>query len=355
VSKEELLKRVWPDTFVEEGSLSQNISILRKTLGEHGDSQYIETVSKRGYRFAAPLKLPDAPPEAQVARSVLNGQPQASPDQVPEWRPVPLLRWALIGAAAMALALVALGGIYWREIRPVYRPLQPLMRLSVDLGPDAVAGQFLTTAISRDGTRLVFPIKALDGRRMLATRLLDETKPALLAGTENGSDPFFSPDGKWIGFFAEGKMKKSSVQGGSPVVLCDAPNARGADWADDGNIIAALNIRSALSRIPSEGGSPQAVTRMQGAVSHRWPQSLPGNESVLFTLAPSIVSLEEASIAAVSLKTGQIKILVRGGYSGRYLPTGNSIGHLVYVHEGYFLLYPSIPHGWNFAARQCLW
>ncbi len=95
---------------------------------------------------------------------------------------------------------------------------------------------------------------------MLATRLLSETKPALLSGTENGRDPFFSPDGKWIGFFADGKMKKISVQGGAPVVLCDAPNARGANWGEDGNIIVALNILGALSRVPAERGTPQPVT-----------------------------------------------------------------------------------------------
>ena len=141
------------------------------------------------------------------------------------------------------------------------------MRLSVDLGPDAVAGQFTTTAISPDGARLVFPIKSPDGKQMLATRLLSETKPTLLSGTENGRDPFFSPDGKWIGFFADGKMKKISVQGGAPVVLCDAPNARGASWGEDGNIVVALNNLGALSRVPAEGGTPQPVTKLQGRVN----------------------------------------------------------------------------------------
>ena len=134
------------------------------------------------------------------------------------------LPWALVGLVTAAFIIAALG--WWRATRPVDRPL---MRLSVDLGPDAVAGQFTTAAISPDGTRLVFPVKSPDGKQILATRLLDETKPALLSGTENGRDPFFSPDGKWIGFFADGKMKKISVQGGAPVVLCDAPNARGRE------------------------------------------------------------------------------------------------------------------------------
>ena len=242
---------------------------------------------------------------------------------------------------AAALAVIGLAGwaAWWRATRPVDRPL---MRLSVDLGPDAIAGQFTTVVISPDGTRLVFPVKSPDGKQILATRLLGETMTAALSGTENGRDPFFSPDGKWIGFFADGKMKKIAVQGGAPVVLCDAREARGGSWEEDGNIVFALNFVGALSRVPADGGTPQPVTKLQGAAVHRWPQPLPGSEAVLFTLSASSVAFEDASIAAVSLKTGEIKTLVRG-YFGRYLPTGNSTGHLVYVHEGALFSVPFDP------------
>jgi Tol biopolymer transport system component/predicted Ser/Thr protein kinase len=245
---------------------------------------------------------------------------------------------------AVVLAIIGIAGWagWWRVTRPVDRAL---MRLNVDLGPDAVAGQFTTTEISPDGARLVFPVKNPEGKQALATRLLSETKHVVLSGTENGRDPFFSPDGKWIGFFADRKMKKISVHGGAPVVLCDAsPNPRGASWTEDGNIIAGLNTLGSLSRVPAEGGTPQPVTKLQaGALTHRWPQALPGGERVLFTVSSTIVSFEDASIAAVSLKTGEIKILVRGGYFGRYLPTGDTTGHLVYVHEGVLFGVPFDP------------
>ncbi|MGD1096559.1 MAG: protein kinase, partial [Bryobacteraceae bacterium] len=243
-------------------------------------------------------------------------------------------------AASLAVVSIVLGGLYWRATRPVDRAL---MRLSVDLGPDAVAGQFTTAVISPDGSRLVFPVKSPDGKQLLASRLLSETKPTLLSGTENGRDPFFSPDGTWIGFFADGKMKKIPVQGGASVVLCETPNPRGAAWRDDGTIVAAFNVNGALSRISSGGGTPQPVTKLQGALTHRWPQTLPGSEAVLFTLSRSIVDFEDASIAAVSLKTGEIKVLVRGGYFGRYLPTSGSTGHLVYVHDGVLFAVPFDP------------
>jgi Tol biopolymer transport system component/predicted Ser/Thr protein kinase len=253
------------------------------------------------------------------------------------------LAWVVAAALAAALALVSirLAAVLGRANPPVNRPL---MRLSVDLGPNAVAGQFTTTAISPDGERLVFPSKNPDGGQMLATRLLSETRPALLAGTENGRDPFFSPDGQWIGFFADGKMRKIPVQGGVPAVLCDAVSARGASWGADGNVIVALNANGGLSRVPAEGGTPQPITKLRGAAStHCWPQALPGSDAVLFTLSPSDVAFEEASIAAASLKTGEIKILVSAGYFGRYLPTGASTGHLVYVHEGVLFGVPFDP------------
>jgi predicted Ser/Thr protein kinase len=253
------------------------------------------------------------------------------------------LRHSRLGwvVAALALISIVMGAIAWRATRPVDRPL---IRLDVDLGADAIAGQFTTVAISPDGTRLVFPVKNPDGKQVLGTRLLGETKPAALSGTENGRDPFFSPDGKWIGFFADEKMKKNSVQGGAPMVLCEAPDARGGSWGDDGNIIAALNATGALSRVPAEGGTPQPATKLTAGVgSHRWPQLLPGNEDVLFTASGSMAAFEDASIAAASLKTGAVKVLVRGAYFGRYLPTGHAVGYLVYVHEGVLFGVPFDP------------
>ena len=106
----------------------------------------------------------------------------------------------------------------------------PLVRLSVDLGPEAILAGRVVAATSPDGTRVVFPARGANGQQQLATRLLYQPQSVLLAGTENGADPFFSPGGDWIGFFAAGKMKKVAAQGGAVITLCDAPNGRGASW-----------------------------------------------------------------------------------------------------------------------------
>ncbi len=178
----------------------------------------------------------------------------------------------------------------------------------MDLGPEALAGPRITAAISPDGRRLAFVSRGQSGKEQLATRLLDQANPTLLAGTEGASDPFFSPDGQWIGFFAGGKMKKLSVQGGAAVTLCDAPNGRGASWGEDGNIVVTLNSGSSigLSRVPDSGGSPQTLTKPRdaGEVSHRWPQVLPGGQAVLFTTTTVAGDYDNGSIQVLSLKTG---------------------------------------------------
>src|SRR5207244_569550 len=109
----------------------------------------------------------------------------------------------MAGAGALAVALAVISWIAWRATRPVDRPLT---QFNVDLGPDAVAGQRTTVAISRDGRRIVFPAK-----NGLATRTLDQPNATQLSGTTSAEDPFFSPDGQSIGFFADGKLKRIAV------------------------------------------------------------------------------------------------------------------------------------------------
>jgi serine/threonine-protein kinase len=217
------------------------------------------------------------------------------------------------------------------------------MRLSVDLGPDAATSRRVTAVISPDGTRLVFPVHGAGVRQSFATRLLDQFKATLLSGTEDGTDAFFSPDGQWIGFFAGGKLKKVSAQGGVAVTLADVPTARGGSWGKDGNIIVGTTL-SGLVRVSSAGGTPQPLTQLKsGEATHRWPQILPDGNAVLFTSSPIAAANEGASIEVLSLKTGERKTLWRGGYYGHYLPSNGSHGHLIFVHQGAVFVVPFDP------------
>lgn len=238
-------------------------------------------------------------------------------------------RLTQVVTAVLVIALAATGAMLWRATRSRE---YPLLRLNLDLGSEAIPGATTSFALSPDGRRLVFLARAPDGNQQLAMRLLDEGQWNFLAGTENARDPFFSPDGQWIGFFADVYLKKVSVQGGAPVTLGRTGHlSMGASWGEDGEIVEATNPLAELMRVPASGGDPQHLTRLgSGETTHRWPQVLPGGKTVLFTAAASFSDMDNANIEAVDLRTGAVKLLQRGGYYGRFLPTG----HLVYVHGG---------------------
>jgi serine/threonine-protein kinase len=237
------------------------------------------------------------------------------------------LGWAVAGV----MAAVAAGAV-WQLTRPA--PLEPLMRLEVDLGKDApMAFSRGSTVfdISPDGRRLAVVVQQGAGRRVLGTRLLSQESVTLLSGTDGAASPFFSPDGEWIGFHADGKLKKVAITGGAPLTLCSADALRGASWAEQESIIYGSGTGGkGLLRVPSAGGAPAEFTKLrQGERTHRHPQYLPDQELVLFTAQRDSTNYDTAQIDAASLKTGARTTVVRGGHSPRYLPSG----HLLYVHE----------------------
>jgi len=159
----------------------------------------------------------------------------------------------LMGAGVVAL--VAAGAwIAYRATRTT--PLKPLVRLVVDLGPNVSLGSSYgpDAMLSPDGTRLIY---ASQGR--LFTRRLELSEATELGGSEGAYAPFLSPDGNSVAFFANGKLKKLSFEGGAPIDLCDAPLGSGGSWGADGSIIAALSSVGSLSRVPA-GGAPAPVT-----------------------------------------------------------------------------------------------
>ena len=176
---------------------------------------------------------------------------------------------------------------------------------------------------------------------MIATRLMDQPKATVLSGTENATDAIFSPNGQWIAFSADQKLKKISVNGGAAVTLCDALTFRGASWGEDGYIYASLGSLGSLdkgriSRVSEAAGGRQEVETAAAANehshAHRWPQVLPGGRELLFTAASpgSVARWDDATIEVLSLRSGQYKTVQRGGHFGRYLPSG----HLLYTHQG---------------------
>jgi serine/threonine-protein kinase len=202
-------------------------------------------------------------------------------------------------------------------------------------------------AMSPDGRSVAF-VATAGGKTQIYLRRADRFDPVPISGTEGGVDPFFSPDGQWLGFIGgavaaggivpvpTGKLKKVPVGGGPPTTICDAAN-RGASWGPDNTIVFTANATSGISRVSAAGGTPELLTKLQPSErSHRWPSFLPGGKAVLFSIQPGAAAFDDALIAVRSLETGEQRVIAQGGANPIYLPTG----HIVFGRAGVLLAMP---------------
>ncbi|MFI5165192.1 MAG: protein kinase [Thermoanaerobaculales bacterium] len=190
---------------------------------------------------------------------------------------------------------------------------------------------FPAVAMSPAETHVVY-VASRGGQRRLLVRTLSVLGEQPIPATEGALSPFFSPDGEWIGFFADDKLKKVPVTGGPVRTICDVPIGFGGAWERDGTIIYAPGNGSALWEVPADGGTPHAVTKLdtaRGEFSHRWPELLPGADAVLYTVGTE-GTWDDAEIVVQSLKSGERHTVVEGGSNPKYLPDGR----LLYVHRG---------------------
>jgi len=238
--------------------------------------------------------------------------------------------WLVVGAVVAGAGLWALG-----TSRPAAE--RPVVRLAIPLAPpETVAGTYApAVALSPDGTQLAY-VAARAGRSQIYLRTLDRLEARPIPATEDGNGPFFSPDGRWLGFYAERehKLKKVPLGGGTPLTLCDAAQVYGASWSPDGSIVFTRDGASALDRVSAEGGTPQPLTALDASrreSSHRLPEVLPGGQAVVFTVkADDAASFDDTRIEAVSLRTRRRSVLISGGTSARYAASG----HLIYGRAG---------------------
>jgi len=166
-----------------------------------------------------------------------------------------------------------------------------------------------------------------------------EAKP--IAGTDGAVDPIFSPDGQWLGFFANGKLKKISLSGGSAVTLGDAATPLGASWGAHGMIAFAPTNLSVLEQIPDIGGTPQPLTRLEkGQTNHRWPEFLPGGNAVLYAGGVNSSNWSSAQVAVQPLGSSEgPKLLLDGATQPRFAPSG----HLISAQGGSLMAVPFDP------------
>ena len=249
----------------------------------------------------------------------------------PVWKRA--LPWALLG-----LAVAGLGVALWRLGRSDGTPQAPPSRFTVQTpveGP-LMRGYGASAVLSPDGGRIAYVFGTSDGDTEIYLLSFDQWEGIKIAGgsgQEGPYQPFFSPDGEWVGFVTLTELKKAPVAGGTPITLCKVNFSRGATWSEDGTIVFAADQSSGLSRVPDVGGEPQPLTQLdqgKGESTHRWPQALPGGRAVLFTSHTNATDFDAATLEVVSLSNGERKVIHQGGYYGRYVPSG----HLVYINQG---------------------
>ena len=190
------------------------------------------------------------------------------------------------------------------------------------------ASEWASVAVSPDGSRIVVGVVGQASREMLYVRPLNELTGQILAGTEGATFPFWSPDSRTIGFFADGQLKTIDASGGPVRGLCPAPQARGGSWSKDGVIVFAASPFTGLLRVAATGGAPVALTKLDTSRhedSHRWPQFLPDGRHFLYLARTSDRSSSEIHLA--SIDTPKPVSIVRAD------------GNPVYAAAG-FLLYP---------------
>jgi Tol biopolymer transport system component len=183
----------------------------------------------------------------------------------------------------LALALGAAVGIFFHRSAPALMTrtvIDPPEKTTLDLTGDSAG----PPVFSPDGAAVAFAASTPDGKITLWVRPMNSLEPRQLAGTQNAVFPFWSPDGRSLGFFAEGKLKTIDIDGGSPQTIADAAFGRGGTWGPDGVIVFAPETQSGLMRVSASGGTPVVVTRLDSTqhTSHRWPFFLPDGKHFLY-------------------------------------------------------------------------
>ena len=240
-------------------------------------------------------------------------------------------RLAWTGVAIAVLIAAALAAAYVQRAPrslPAIRALLPLPEPTMTLGE---------LAVSPDGTQLAFTAARAGGQPALWIRRLDGSSLQPVPGGENATFPFWSPDGRFVGFFAEGKLKRVNPGGGAVLTICEAERGVGGSWNRDGTIVFAPTTTSGLYRVPAAGGRPVAVTKVDSSrheTAHRYPYFLPDGRHFLYMAANLSATADDPAnsirVGSIDGKTDKALVPVASGAS-------YASGQLLYVRDGTLL------------------
>src|SRR5271163_463693 len=188
-----------------------------------------------------------------------------------------------IAAVVAAVVLGAAAAIFYRPAQPehsIRTVINPPEKTTFDLTGDS-AGPPVT---SPDGTSLAFAATGADGRTALWVRPMNTVEARELPGTDGATFPFWSPDSRSLGFFADGKLKTIELDGGSAQIICDVPLGRGGAWGPGGVILFSPAPSAPLMRVSASGGTPVSITKLDETLhtSHRWPFFVPDDKHFLY-------------------------------------------------------------------------
>lgn len=318
LEKRTLMQALWPDTFVEESNLAYNVSVIRKALGDGlDDQQIVATVPTRGYRFVAQV------------RQVHDADAPVAPKRRLSATPVV---WAVllgIGVVALAVAIVT-----FRDVRrDVSARAQGATRFPLLPPPGAAFGTAPADphlAVSPDGRSIAFIASRADVAGGLWVRDLGAVEARLLPGITGAAKPFWSPDGRSLGFFRNQELQVVPATGGPPRTLGSGVAGIGGAWSPDDVIVFAPSPADGLHRIPAGGGSATRVTIVDAerGESHRFPVFLPDGRRFLYLAVMTIPEEERrVCIASVDGREGPACIISNVDSNAMLAPSG----HLLYV------------------------
>jgi eukaryotic-like serine/threonine-protein kinase len=242
----------------------------------------------------------------------------------PSWHSV---TWAAAGALVAGLGLIGV-----QAMRNDRRDAVPVIRSQIPLG--GIALSLLNErafALNAAGTEIVFSGQSPDKKFALYRRRLDSEEVVSIPGTDSATGPFFSPDGQWLAFNQNARLKKMPAAGGVAIDLADAGGMQGGGFLPDGSILFNPSHGEGLARVNAPGDAQPVTTidRGKGESGHHWPHVLPGGTHALVTVEVDGKPYSDARIMLLTLEGRTLRPLFEGGTDARYLPSG----HIIYWHD----------------------
>ena len=259
---------------------------------------------------------------AAVANQATTSQElTATRSRLPQWLP-----WSL-AAIVLLLAGITITWTYLRRQRTDAAPLEA-MRFPIALPERALI--IGPPIISPDGRHVVFRLNTDDGKELLWKRPLGSFDARPLVGTDGATQPFWSPDSRSVGFFANSKLKRIDISGGGPQTVCDAPSNVSGAWGRDGTIVFSRGVASGLYRVSAAGGTPVQLTTVDATrneIEHTWPYFLPDGRHFLFLARNALT--EDSAISVGTIDSKETTRLLQAHSSMAYAPPG----YLLFVRE----------------------